>query len=35
MRPLISGVTTYTDPLKIGDLMKGRGIGEIVESKSS
>ncbi len=32
-RVWISGVKTYMDPVKPGDLMKGAGVGEVIYSK--
>lgn len=33
MRVWISGVKTYMDPVKPGQLMKGAGVGEVIYSK--
>jgi len=33
MRIWISGVKTYMDPVKPGDLMKGMGVGEVIFTK--
>jgi hypothetical protein len=32
MRIWISGLKTYVDPVKPGDLMKGMGVGEVIYS---
>ena len=34
MRGRITGVKTYADPVNIGDVMEGRGVGQVVESKT-
>ncbi len=35
MRIWISGIRTYMDPIKPGDLMKGQGVGEVIYSRSN
>lgn len=34
MRVWISGVRSYMEPMKPGDLMKGMGVGEVIYSRS-